>query len=395
MIPSVLNLPRLMRLAKLARERQKLAQSPYLSYLFWECTHRCNLCCGHCGSSCGPASRPPEELETREVKRIFSEIAQDFDASHIFVSITGGEPLVREDLEEIVAHMVGLGMTVCMVSNGTLLTLDRARSLAAAGMGVVSVSIDGLEDTHEVIRGVGSYRRALEGLANARAAGFYDTEAITCVRPANLPQLPQLEKELRAAGCNLWRLITIDAMGRAGEPDDIPQEILENLKQNSKCSNTSKESPVVDSLWLDPESCREMFRFLKRRKNELAKNGDDFQIQFSCGGFLGVREEEIRPVDSIGGQCAAGLAIASILYDGSISACPSLPRDLIQGNARTERVSEVWRKRFKPHRDFEARRVGPCADCSWFDLCLGGGLHERLAQPDDFCWIKRTAGQLL
>ncbi len=395
MIPAVLNLPRLVRLAKIARERRRLAQSPDLTYLFWECTHRCNLMCGHCGSSCGPSVRPPEELETREVKRIFSEIAQDFDASRIFVSITGGEPLVREDLDEIVAHMVSLGMTVCMVSNGTLLTPERARRLVHAGMGVLSVSIDGLKDTHEVIRGPNTYERALEGLANARAAGFYDTEAITCVRPRNLPQLPEIEKAVRAAGCNLWRLITIDAMGRAGEPDDpacgaCPSE--EALDQNA--NQNQQVPPVIDSLWLDPQGCRDLLAFLKRRRRELEQSGEDFAVQFSCGGFLGVREEDVRPVQGFGGQCAAGLVVASVLYDGAISACPSLPRDLIQGDARKERFSEVWRSKFKVHRDFDARRVGPCQGCAWFELCLGGGLHERLAQPDDFCWIKRTSGSL-
>ena len=75
-----------------------------------------------------------------------------------------------------------------------------------------------------------------------------------------------------------------------------------------------------------------------------------------------------------------------------MSAGPSLPRSWAQGSARQRRFSEIWRGRFQLHRDTTWRRTGPCRDCSWFDLCLGGGLHERLAQPDAYCWLDRQDG---
>jgi radical SAM protein with 4Fe4S-binding SPASM domain len=81
--------------------------------------------------------------------------------------------------------------------------------------------------------------------------------------------------------------------------------------------------------------------------------------------------------------------VASILCDGSVSACPSLPRSWAQGSALDERFSTIWHSRFERHRDPRWRRTGICADCDWFDLCLGGGLHERLAQPAHFCWLER------
>ncbi|MFW5739232.1 MAG: radical SAM protein [Myxococcota bacterium] len=79
-----------------AARRARLFQHPDLTYLFWESTLRCNLRCRHCGSSCEGTS-PVEELSTEEILRVVDEVAQDFDARRIFVSITGGEPLLRPD----------------------------------------------------------------------------------------------------------------------------------------------------------------------------------------------------------------------------------------------------------------------------------------------------------
>ena len=101
------------------------------------------------------------------------------------------------------AEMTRLGMASCIVTNGTLLTPERARRLHDAGMRTVSVSIDGLEVEHETVRGQGSYGKALAGIAAARQAGMVDVEAITCVRGANLHQLPEIERVVRQAGANL------------------------------------------------------------------------------------------------------------------------------------------------------------------------------------------------
>ncbi len=352
---------RLVQLHRSASERKQLMRAPDLTYLFWESTLRCNLCCSHCGSSC-EASSPVDELTTEQVVAILRTIAADFDASRIFVSITGGEPLLRQDLVEVVAEMTRLGMRSCIVSNGTLLSKDKARQLYDAGMRTASVSIDGDRHEHEQVRGKGSYDKALAGIRTAREAGFIDVEAITCARPANLSSFAQIERVVRQAGANLWRIITIDTMGRLAGGQDR-------------------------SLWLDPAQIRRTLGFVERRRIELERAGDDFGLQFSCGGFLGVRRDAaVRPAAS---QCYAGLCVGSILCDGQVSACPSLPRNWAQGSALEQRFSKIWQERFVEHRTTQWRKTGPCDGCDWFSICLGGGVHERLAQPDDFCWLQR------
>ncbi|MBW2525548.1 MAG: radical SAM protein [Deltaproteobacteria bacterium] len=358
------DVPDLVRIHRAADERRKLMAEPDLTYLFWEATLRCNLRCAHCGSGC-EATSPLAELETTQILRIVDTIAEDFDARRIFASITGGEPLLRKDLVEVVAHMQAAGMRTSIVTNGTLLSEERAAALVEAGMRTVSISVDGLRAEHEALRGPGTFAQVIRAVRHARAAGFDDVEAITCVRPSTVATLPQIEAEVRAAGANLWRLITIDTMGRqAGAPDE--------------------------TIWLGPADARAALDFIAQRRRQISERCEDFDVQFSCGGFLGpARELAVRHRY---GQCYAGLCVGSILCDGSVSACPSLPRSWAQGSALEDRFSTIWRTRFAKHRDTSWRHTGPCTDCDWFAQCLGGGLHEREAQPDHFCWLQRQSG---
>lgn len=355
----LLDFPRLVAARRVAGERERLFREPDLTYLFWECTLRCNLRCAHCGSSC-EARSPIPELTTAQIDAVIDTIAEDFDTSRIFVSITGGEPLMRKDLAAVVAHLTRVGLRSCIVTNGVLLDDRRAKELFDAGMRTVTVSIDGLGPEHEAVRGQGTYDKALAGLTAARRAGFDTVEAVTCVRPANLGQLADLERAVRGAGAELFRLITIDRMGRLAGSE-------------------------AKDMWLDPPGVRALLDFVAQRRREGGS------VRFSCGGFLGLdREREVRPEH---GQCYAGSAIASILCDGQVGACPSIPREWAgQGSVLEQRFSTIWRDRFQKYRDLSWRHEGPCEGCSWFDTCLGGGLHERLVQPHEHCWLDRQGG---
>ena len=351
--------PKLVDIRRDVERRKQLFARPDLTYLFWECTLSCNLKCVHCGSSC-EARSPVKELSTDEIFGILDSIGEDFDPCRIFVSITGGEPLMRKDLFLVVDKMHRMGMQACIVTNGVLLGRKQASLLAEAGMRTITISVDGLKAEHEAMRGQGTYEKALAAIGHCRAVGMNVVEAITCVRPANLDSLAEIEAEVRAAGATHYRVITIDRMGRvSGEPDP--------------------------ELWMQPHHINRLFQYIESRRG--GNEGDDSGVRFSCGGFLGVdRELSVRPEM---GQCYAGLCVGSILADGQVSACPSLPRSWAQGSALERSFSEIWRDEFKAFRDLKWRKEGHCKGCSWFSICLGGGLHERLVQPGDFCWLDR------
>jgi len=116
-----------------------------LTYLFWECTLKCNLGCQHCGSSCGLENKSQEELSTDEIKNVFASIAKDFDPKQIIIAVTGGEPLLRKDLFEVMKYANELGFSWGMVTNGTLLSTKIVEKMKEAIMSTISISLDGLK----------------------------------------------------------------------------------------------------------------------------------------------------------------------------------------------------------------------------------------------------------
>ena len=170
-------------------------ENPDLTYLFWECTLKCNLRCTHCGSACEPTS-PVRELTTDEMLGVLRTIAEDFDTTRMAVAITGGEPLMRQDLFQVMAQMQKLGMLTGIVTNATLMTPEKAARLLDVGMRTTSISLDGPEEVHDTVRGQGSFRKTMNGIGVARRAGIPLVEAITCVRPANIDRLDETERAL-------------------------------------------------------------------------------------------------------------------------------------------------------------------------------------------------------
>ncbi len=312
-----------------------------LDTLFWECTLRCNLACRHCGSDCrvdpGVADMPLADF----LKVLDEEVTPHVDPAEVLVIFSGGEVLVRDDLEEAGAEVTRRGYPWGMVTNGLALTAERLRSLRRAGLRTISLSLDGFEAEHNYIRrNPRSYDRALDALrAIVREPGLtYDV--VTCVTGALVPQLEAFRDMLLAEGVRSWRLFSIFPVGRA------------------------KDDPT---LRMTDAQFREMLDFIRRTRRE-----GRIDVSYACEGFLGGYEAEVRDHFY---QCAAGVSIASIRVDGAISGCTSVRADFHQGNIYTDSFWEVWENRFEPFRNREWARRGVCADCRMFRYCLGGGMH--------------------
>jgi len=117
--------------------------------LFWESTLSCNAKCKHCGSS-AENKKYDGELTTEEIKSAFKQIANDMEASKILINVTGGEPLVRKDLCDVMEYATHeLGFHWGMTTNGVLLNDENIEKLKKANMETVSISIDGLRETHD------------------------------------------------------------------------------------------------------------------------------------------------------------------------------------------------------------------------------------------------------
>jgi len=335
---------------------EKERKAHHLTYLFWETTRACNLRCRHCGSDCSVARQ--DELTTAEIKGALKSIAEDFDARSITIAATGGEPLVRTDLFEVMGYAHDLGFNWGMVTNGMLVDPDVIEECRQAGMSTVTVSLDGLKESHEFMRKGVSFEKTINALKLFKESGYFGiVEAATCVSQYNIGELPALYELLSDLKIDEWRLLTIIAIGRA------------------------REDPMFR---LRPAQLRSLLSFIEERRKK--KGG--LKTSFEEEGFLGVRYE--GKVRSRLYYCPAGINIASILSNGDIGACPNLPEQFVQGNIRKSRFKDVWENGYRIMRNLEWKKRGPCVHCKWWDFCRGNSMHlwDFNAEMPSVCHLK-------
>jgi len=158
------------------------------------------------------------------------------------------------------------------------------------------------------------------------------------------------------AGVKEWRIFTVLPIGRAME--------------NKELQLSSKEFKAL-------------FEFIKQIRLE-----NKIKLNYGCEGFLGSYEKEVRDNFFI---CRAGINIASVLADGSISACPNLRKNYIQGNIYQDNFKDIWQNGYSVYRDRSWTRTGVCADCESYKYCEGNGMHLRDEKTGEllFCHLKR------
>lgn len=325
------------------RLRQNLKQLHPLRQLFWECTLRCNLQCRHCGSDCKMEGFMPNMPAEDFLRVIDEEVTPHVNPHEVMVILSGGEPLMRDDIEDVGRALYRREYPWGMVTNGMLFTEERFRKLYAAGLRSVAVSLDGNEEDHNWMRGhVSSFKNAMRAIRLLASQERVVWDVVTCVNNRNVQYLTQLKDMLYEAGVRQWRLFTIFPAGRASQHPD---------------------------LQLPGEKLREVLDFIIACRKE-----GKIHASFACEGFLGAYEGKVR--DHLY-QCAAGISVASVLIDGSISACTSIRGKYYQGNIYKDRFWDVWEHGFQDYRNRDWMRKGDCADCKMFRYCEGGGMHLR------------------
>jgi radical SAM protein with 4Fe4S-binding SPASM domain len=328
------------------RLKQIEAKEHDLRYLFWEATSLCNARCRHCGSDCERATDISDELKTDEIKAVFKRVADTHDPKRVMLAITGGEPTLRKDLYDVMGYATGLGFPWGMVTNGIAVNEDHVKRAGEAGLRTLTISLDGPEHIHDWIRGrKGSYKKARRAIEMFRDAGYVKILQITSVvAPRTIPHLHELLEIARELKVDHWRLRGIFPGGRAG------MQFGRDLLMNS-------------------EDFVKLFEFIaavrRTRKRPLTYYGEE--------GYFGLRwEREIRRFFH---YCNAGTTTGGILSNGDIMACPSIPREFVQGNVRRDDFVDIWNNRFQKFRDRNWQKQGRCGGCDEFPHCKGGGLH--------------------
>lgn len=327
---------------ELARARWKGETARHqLRQLFWECTLRCNVACLHCGSDCRKETSVPD-MPVADFLRVIDEIADAYPR-HPFVIITGGEPLVRRDIEAVGIELYRRRFPWGIVTNGMLLDKKRLDTLRAAGIHSITVSLDGFAPEHNWLRGnprcFDNAIRAIDALAQVPDVLW---DVVTCVNSRNVESLPRFKEMLVAHGVKRWRLFTIFPMGRAA-------------------SNTD--------LQLDTPQFQFLLDFIRKTREE-----GIIHASYCCEGFLGDNEGECRDTFY---HCNAGVSTASIRVNGDISGCLSVRGKYDQGNIFRDKFTDVWDNRFDKFRNLQWKRTGICTDCKVWRYCEGNGMHLR------------------
>ncbi len=310
-----------------------------LSYLFWECTTRCNLNCRHCGSDCSKDALQ-KDMPLEDFLKALDTIQSPDE--NLIVVLTGGEPLLRIDIEQCGREIRKRGMRWSMVSNGYLYDEKKHNALLNAGLGALTISLDGLENSHNWFRNnVRSFERVDIAIELAVSSKRLNFDVVTCVNKRNIHELDEIKKYLVLKGVKAWRLFTIIPIGRA---KDDPEMFLSNLEFN------------------------ELMDFITE-----SRNNDLIDVKFSCEGYVGKYETKVRDTRFF---CRAGINIGSILIDGSISACPNIDRTFIQGNIYSDNFYNVWLTKFNVFRNRNWTKTGLCANCKEYKNCMGNGFHN-------------------
>lgn len=330
-----------------------------LRQLFWECTLRCNLRCRHCGSDCRSCAERPD-MPAADFFRVLDGVAVRTDPHRVFVILTGGEPLMRRDLEDCGREIYRRGFPWGMVTNGMALTPERFRRLMEAGMHTATVSLDGFAADHNWMRGNPlSFERAVAAIRLMASEPRLTWDVVTCVNRHSLLRLDEQKEFLLSLGVTRWRLFTIFPVGRAATDPD---------------------------LQLSAGEMRRVMDFIVRTRRE-----GRIRLSYGCEGFLGRYEGRVRNGFF---SCQAGVSVGSVLADGSISACPSIRADYHQGNIYTDDFMDVWENCFQPYRDRAWMRRGECAGCRFFRYCRGNGMHLRDGEGRlMFCHLRRMQGE--
>ena len=311
----------------------------------WEMTTACNLHCIHCHASGG--SRAPDELTTEEAKHLLDQLARVSEFR--MMAYTGGEPLVRPDLFELLAYSQALGFTNTMATNATLIDDDVAERLRSLGLVIAAVSLDGFDaETHDYVRGhPGTFEATLKGIRALRRAGILLHINITAME-YNMDQLEPLMALVDELGTGILLMYQLVPVGRGR---GIEKAALD-LSANERLIRFMAEAQQVTHAIMEPVAGPQYWPFLLQRSG-------------IRGGPL------LRLAETVFHGCSAGRGFVYIKPNGDVWPCPFI--EVTCGNLREASFATIWET--APVLDNLRRREdllqGRCGECEYRRLCRG------------------------
>ncbi|HDZ62487.1 MAG TPA: radical SAM protein [Nitrospirae bacterium] len=323
-------------------------------WIAWEITRRCNLKCVHCRSSSELVVNEHPDFSTEEAFRIIDDIS---GYAKPVIVLSGGEPLLRNDVFDIAKYGTEKGLRMCVATNGTLVTDEICEKMKVSGIRIVSLSLDGSSDkVHDDFR---SQQGAFSGTINAaelfkkHGIEFIVNSSFTKRNQEEIPKVYRLAKEL---GATAWYMFMIVPTGRG---EEIMSELISSEDYEDILEWHYEMEKDESDILVRPTCAPHYYRVVLQKSS---KKGEKFQrrsLKFSTGGAKG---------------CIAGQLIALIDVDGNVLPCSYFPKSA--GNVREKSFKEIWEKSelFKDLRDFKKYK-GKCGSCEYINVC--GGCRAR------------------
>lgn len=343
----------------------------------WNCTKACNLKCVHCYSESDNRTSP-DELSTQEAKTFIASLTE-YGAPVLLFS--GGEPLMRHDLFELVQYAVDQGLRAVISTNGTRITVDAARRLAKIGLSYIGVSLDGLQKVNDDFRGVdGAFNRAMEGIKNAQEAGIKVGLRFT-INKRNYSEIPGLFKLLEER--NIPRICFYHLV-YAGRGSSLMREDLDHQQARQVVdqiidltADLHKRGMPTEVLTVD-NHCDGvyLYRRLTKENPERAKQVLEL-LQFNRGN-------------------SSGAGIGCVSWDGSVHP-DQFWRNKVLGNVRERPFGEIWsdaeNEFLQKLKNKKEHVTGRCGTCAYLGIC-GGNFRCRAEAatgdpwaPDPACYL--------
>lgn len=316
-------------------------------FVIWDCTRRCNLNCEHCGAK---KEKYSLELTTQQVKELVKKLS-DYKVEYFVV--TGGEPLLRQDLFEVFSFAKENGLKTGLATNGFFVDDNNSKTIAKI-FDSVQISLDGPQEVHNKIRGdKKAFQKVINAINLLHKNNCKQITISSVITPSNIKDLENIGEIVKKLGVNIWKIVSVMPIGK--------------VEQN-------------DNLYLNQQEFLKLLNFVKENKKKL-------KIEFGENlGYLGKHDKEVRNEPFF---CPVGFLACCVGVTGNVRGCPEQLDTpyFTEGNILESDFSEIWRNKFKKYRDKEFLQDETCKKCEFKNDCNGGCWVMKL--KDINCSVRR------
>jgi len=336
--------------------------TPNIHMVAWEITRSCNLYCAHCRSA-STSGTYEDELSLEECRRLIDEIEE---VGKPVIILSGGEPLLRQDVLQIAGYAVGKGLRVAMGTNGTLITEAIAAELKAIPISRIAVSIDfPVAELQDKFRGkVGAFQSAVSGIDLLRQAGV-EVQINSTITRLNMNYLNELLELALKSGAVAFHPFMLVPTGR-GKGLETAAMSPEEYERTLIWVYDSQKA-LGDRIFFKPTDAPHYQRIIRQKTKELNSK------KTLPGGKLSTKTGNLN-MNSITRGCLAGISFCFISHRGKVQGCGYLEVDA--GNVKDRSFKQIWTESrlFRKLRDLSNIK-GKCGACEYKNIC--GGCRAR------------------